>query len=140
SAPEVASFRSGHRDGMPVPLVIPELNKVLFSIEDNGGADFKPYIIRNSFQENWQTPVKGNSVNRDYALTKHFTNDVYAGAPFLVRLKNGLTLLSFQSSEGRNEKWDLSCMNVAIGDSTGRNFKNLTVPFKIPLNKYGLWN
>ena len=48
--------------------------------------------------------------------------------------------MSYQSTEGRNRQWDLSCMQVVIGDENGKNFTQKTIPFDVPLNKQGLWN
>ena len=31
-------------------------------------------------------------------------------------------------------------MQVAVGNSNGEKFKNVTPPFNIPLDKHGLWN
>lgn len=134
------SFRKNHRDGMPVPLVLPESNQILVSIEDNSDGNFKPYIIRNTFQENWQTTVEVDNAHREYALTERLPANVYAGAPFLIQFRNALTILSFQSTKGRSSQWDLSCMNVAVGNAEGKNFTNTTIPFKIANDKYGLWN
>ncbi|WP_184545500.1 sialidase family protein [Mucilaginibacter sp. FT3.2] len=138
--PQIVSFTPGHRDGMPVPILLEGKNEVLFSIEDNVGGQFKPSIIRNSFAQNWQKTVGLTDAERSYALTPKLPNEVYAGAPFLRQLHSGQTLLSYQSTQDRANNGDLACMRVALGDNNGRNFVNVTTPFTVPLDKHGLWN
>jgi len=138
--PQIVSFTPGHRDGMPVPILLKGKNEVLFSIEDNVGGQFKPSIIRNSFAQNWQKTIGTADAERSYALTPKLPNEVYAGAPFLCQLHSGQTLLSYQSTQDRANNGDLACMRVAVGDNNGRDFINVTTPFTVPLDKHGLWN
>ncbi len=138
--PEIASFSPGHRDGMPVPILLKGTNEILFSIEDNAGGQFKPSVIRNSINQNWKIPVGVNNANRTAAIRPKLPDTVYAGAPYLRQLHSGETILSYQSTLNRINKWDLSCMQVAIGDFKGENFTNTNMPFSIPLDKQGLWN
>lgn len=138
--PEIASFTPGHRDGMPVPILLKGTNEVLFSIEDNGGGQFKPSIIRNGSARNWKKAVGPGDPERTYALTPKLPDTVYAGAPYLRQLHNGQTILSYQSTQNRANNGDLACMQVAVGDANGKNFKNVSTPFFVPLNKHGLWN
>lgn len=138
--PEIVSFTPGHRDGMPVPIILKGTKEILFSIEDNAGRQFKPSIIRNSFSQNWQKTVGANDPERTYALTPQLPDTVYAGAPYLRQLPGGQTILSYQSTFGRNGNWELACMQVAVGNSEGKDFVNTAAPFNVPLNKHGLWN
>ena len=138
--PEIVSFRSGHRDGMPVPMLLKGTNEILFSIEDNAGGQLKPSVIRNSISQNWQKPVGPDDRNRTFALSPRLPDSVYAGAPYLRQLHSGETILSYQSTLNRINKWDLSCMQVAIGNSDVDNFINTNLPFNIPLDKQSLWN
>jgi hypothetical protein len=138
--PEIVSFTPGHRDGMPVPIILKGTKEILFSIEDNAGGQFKPSIIRNSFSQNWQKTVGANDAERTYALTPKLPDTVYAGAPYLRQLPGGETVLSYQSTFGRNGNWELACMQVAVGNSKGEDFVNTATPFNVPLNKHGLWN
>jgi hypothetical protein len=140
--PKIVSFRKGKRDGMPVPVYLPAAKQILFSIEDNGFENFKPYIIRSTAGNNWHEIVIGSSRYRSYALRDSLEEKVYAGAPYLRVLLNGNTILSYQSTQFRNGKHAVNNaeMVVAIGDAEGRNFTNLSVPFKIPANTVGLWN
>lgn len=140
SKPQITSFTPGHRDGMPVPVILAGTTDILYSIEDNAGGQFKPSIIRNSFNQNWQKTVGPNDMERNYALTPKLPDTVYAGAPYLRQLHNGQTLLSYQSTQNRGSNWELACMQVAIGNNKGRDFINASQPFTVPLNKHGLWN
>lgn len=138
--PQIVSFRSGRRDGMPVPILLKDKNQILFSIEDNAVGEFKPSIIRTSFADNWNTVAGGTSANRNAAMAKPLHDTIYAGAPYLRQLKTGETILSYQGTEGRNRTWDQSCMFVTVGDENARNFGGKSIPFVVPLNKQGLWN
>ena len=140
--PAIVSFRKGSRDGMPVPVYLPAAKEIIFSIEDNGFTNFKPYIIRAAIVNNWSQTVSAGSPYRKYALKDSLKENVYAGAPYLRILPNGNTLLSYQSTQFRNGKQDVhnAEMVVAVGDAKGMNFTNPTLPFKIPLNSTALWN
>ncbi len=140
--PVIVSFRKGSRDGMPVPVYLPATKEIIFSIEDNGFVNFKPYIIRSTIKNNWSQTVTANSANRIYALHDSIENKFYAGAPYLRVLSNGNTVMSYQSTQFRQGKHDVKNaeMVVVVGDAAGRNFTNATVPFKIPANTTALWN
>ncbi|MDN3583133.1 sialidase family protein [Mucilaginibacter flavus] len=138
--PQITSFTPGHRDGMPVPILLAGTSEVLYAIEDNVGGQFKPSIIRNSLKQNWAKAVGPNDTERNYALIPKLPDTVYAGAPYLRQLHSGQTLLSYQSTQNRINNGDLACMQVAVGDNEGKNFVNVSQPFTMPLNKHGLWN
>lgn len=142
STPEIASFTSGSRDGMPSPLLLNKSNEIVFAIEDNSeNNQFKPYIIRNSVDENWKETVTGNSPNRSYSLSEELDPAVYAGAPYLAQLSSGETLLSYQGTEGRpGNNLGNADMKVVIGDERAYNFDRKTVPFIIEEDKSALWN
>lgn len=144
SIPQTVSFRKGKRDGMPVPICLQNGKGIALAIEDNGIAGtFKPVIIYT--ENNWQGgTVRENSPKRTHALDKRYQlpDSVYAGAPYLIQLTNGKTLLSIQSSEGRkgtNEKY--ANIQVYTGDENARNFANPTTPFPTLLPQaHALWN
>ena len=127
---------------MPVPVYLPATKEIVFSIEDNGFVNFKPYIIRSTIKDNWSQTITANSTNRNYALRDSIENKFYAGAPYMRVLANGNTVLSYQSTQLRQGKHDVNNaeMVVVVGDAEGRNFTNATVPFKIPANTTALWN
>lgn len=132
------SFREKRRDGMPVATIID--NEIVVVIEDNNIDRFKPYTIRTKLEDNWRTPVLANSPNREYALTEKINDSVYMGAPYILKLPTGETLISYQTNENRSSDWELSTMEVAIGDRTARHFTKRTRPFNVPLNKEAKWN
>src|SRR5690606_9093980 len=55
SGPQMASYRQGRRDGMPVATYIDD--KIYLAIEDNKIGEFKPYIIQTSTQNSWENPI-----------------------------------------------------------------------------------
>jgi hypothetical protein len=140
TTPQIVSFRAGKRDGMPCPLLLKNGNDIVFSIEDNGFSNFKPYTIRSAIKNNWQATVDANSPDRNYALADKIDDNIYAGAPYLRQLSTGETILSYQGTEGRTNNMDFAEMKVVIGDNSALNFNRKTVPFNISSNKSGLWN
>ncbi len=144
---ETVSFRSGHRDGMPVPLLLKNKQEIIVAIEDNGigGKEFKPAIIRTSAVNSWSNaPVLSADVAREYAMDKSaaITDTKYAGAPYIRQLPSGEVILSYQGNELRKDfQWDRSDMIVSIGSSEGRNFNRKSTPFYISdPAKTALWN
>ncbi|MGX5690892.1 sialidase family protein [Arcticibacter tournemirensis] len=132
------SFRKGRRDGMPVPVILG--NDIVVAIEDNKIGQFKPYTVRTPISKNWAVPVLADSPNRNYALDNLVADTIYMGAPYLIKLPNGQTLLSYQTNDRRMHDWELSTMEVAIGDTEGKKFGKRTRPFDVPLNKEAKWN
>lgn len=137
--PRAFSFRKGHRDGMPVPLLLPN-GGVAVAIEDNGlTADnhFKPVIIYAPPGYDWNVPPVDAKSPRRWAAVEKWPANVYAGAPYLIRLPNGVTLLSVQSEEGRPGKPQ---MVVYIGDEKVQNFTSPSIPFALSEGVKGQWN
>ena len=137
-SPTTVCFRKGHRDGMPVPVIVDD--EILVAIEDNASGQFKPSIVRSSLSHPWETPVSGDSPNREFAHQYKLPDQVYAGAPYLLRWPSGEVLLSYQTTRGRSNNWELSTMEVAIGNIKGRNFSKVTQPFDVPLDREAKWN
>jgi hypothetical protein len=147
TAGERVSFRSKHRDGMPVPLLLKNGKEIVYAIEDNGmsGESFVPVIIRTPAIGAWKNaPVLAGSADRTQALEvrNRVPASTYAGAPYIRQLPSGETLLSYQSTEWRyNAPWDRSDMVVAIGDEEARNFNRKSRPFYFTdSTKTCLWN
>lgn len=146
--PEVVSFRSGSRDGMPVPLILKNGNDLIFAIEDNGlNGNFKPVMIHTSLTDNWSSgTVSGDSPNRWPALSSNedLASSIYAGAPYLIQLSTGETLLSIQSGEGRlsPNSLDHALMQVYVGNNAAQNFLCKSTPFPFLTNSSAnvLWN
>ena len=138
STPQTVSFRKGRRDGMPVAVHADQ--EIYLTVEDNKIDQFKPYIIKSDFPNSWTEPVLSDSKNRWYALEKSVDDSIYMGAPYLIKLSNGQFLLSYQTNRNRNHNWELSTMEVAIGNTEAKSFKNITQPFPVALNKEAKWN
>ncbi len=135
---KTVSFRAGRRDGMPVPLLVGD--EIIVAVEDNKVGQFKPYIVRSTLSDNWSSPVLADSPNREYALKQALRDEIYAGAPYLMRVPSGEVLLSYQTTGGRTSDWERSTMEVAVGDRTGRHFEKLSRPFDVPLEREAKWN
>jgi hypothetical protein len=148
--PLIVSFRENFRDGMPTPILLQDAAEIILPIEDNGyhaplPSPFKISIIRIPVPNGWQETVDGGSPQREYALKNILpVSGPYAGAPYLAQLPGGETILSYQSSFGRevtsDKELNYTIPYVAVGDAQARNFQNAGKPFDIPEGKEGLWN
>lgn len=160
SGRQIVSFRSNHRDGMPVALYLNNTKEIIVAIEDNGYENHKnrmqPSVIR--LNEKWDnTTVLATDDRREYALKEHLLSVDNAAAPYICKSPTGEILLSYQGTLGRDvpvlsngvKSIDKTQeMFVSVGDSTGRNFTNTSSPFLLPLgpnegDNYGfegMWN
>jgi len=138
SKPVSASYREGSRDGMPVPLLLPEAKGIAVAIEDNGlRGSFKPVVVASPWTDAWSAgAVDADSPRRRAALAEPLPARAYAGAPYLVRLRRDLTVLSFQLAE--NGEMRDSRMAVSLGDGGARDFGTPSFPF--PDGERQLWN
>ncbi|MDB5105405.1 MAG: hypothetical protein JWP91_3094 [Fibrobacteres bacterium] len=141
------SHRAGSRDGMPVPVLLKD-GGIAVAIEDNGlSGSFKPAIIHSPAGMGWGgTPVGGKDPRRWGALAQEavLAPSIYAGAPYMVRLPSGETVLSIQSGEGRDPGTSPTAhpiMQVYVGTAEAGSFSGKTTPFPdIPAVGNGLWN
>jgi hypothetical protein len=136
---ERVSFRAGHRDGMPAPLVLSD-GRVAVAIEDNGlsGGVFKPVVCAVMPAEGAPAEAVGASPRRWGALEEPLPPRWYGGAPCLRILPSGDTLLSYQ--ESATGSLARCRMAVCVGDREARHFSNRTYP--LPLGSRGnqAWN
>jgi hypothetical protein len=145
SEPRAVSCRARHRDGMPVPLILPN-GTVAVAIEDNGlttGYLLQPAIVTSGPRGAWPVIAAGEGSPRRWgAVTPPLPAEIYAGAPYLRQLPGGETLLSCQSKESRPAVGGKTKarMVVYVGDREARNFSGPTVPFDVPGDAEGLWN
>lgn len=135
---KTVSFRKNRRDGMPVARIVGD--EIVTVIEDNYIDRFKPYTVRTKIRDNWASAVLGDSPRREYALTEQIDTAAYLGAPYLLVLPTGETVISYQTNENRDKDWELSTMEVAIGNKHARNFDRRTQPFDVPPDKEAKWN
>jgi hypothetical protein len=144
SAPETVGYRAGHRDGMPVPLLLPDGGGLVVAIEDDGlsGGEFKPALLRLPGDGSpLARPIGGGAPARIPALADSaaLLPGAYAGAPYLVRLPGGETLLSFQCHAGRGGDWTNSEMVVTIGAPDATAFARASRPFPVPPGRHAFW-
>jgi len=140
--PVIISFRKNSRDGMPVPQWLPKQQRVAMAIEDPGIKNFKPAIIHSNAMGQWTAIDKDVESLRVPALAEKLADTVYAGAPYLRRFSNGITVLSYQSSEnraGKNTEAD-AVMVVATGNDAAEAFQHSSIPFAVPEGFHALWN
>lgn len=132
---EAVSFRAKRRDGMAVPVML-EDERMVAVIEDNGFfGSFKPVIVDLSQPEQW--PIRGDSELRWGALADPLPARTYAGAPYLVRLSDGQTVMSVQIDDGDG----LRRMATWVGDENARNFAGRSNPFSMAdSGTEQLWN
>jgi hypothetical protein len=136
SAPETVIFRSRHRDGMPVPLLLSN-GDLLIAIEDNGHGSLQPALIHiPSAQLKHFGPVGGESDQRVSPITPPLNPLVYAGAPYLCQMKGNLVLLSCQSAEGGHKQR----MVVYTALPPYKQFGSPSEPFDLPKDVTGNWN
>lgn len=135
---------------MPAPMVLLGGAEIVIPIEDNGygfpfSSAFKISIVRIPAANGWIKTIGGSSPQREYALQNSLRKSgPYAGAPYIAQLPGGETILSYQSTEGREQtaenELSYSVPFVAVGDGQARNFQKGSKPFEIPEGKSGLWN
>ncbi len=129
--PTAATFRRGHRDGMPVPARLAD-GSVWLAIEDDGLAPrFRPAVIDLTPPKGQATlptplPVAGDDPRRRPALPAPLPPAAYAGAPYLAALPAGGAALSFQLADTGDER--AVRMAVALG-TPAAGFGPLTFPF-----------
>jgi len=132
SAARRIAFRSGARDGMPVPLLRPDRRELWLAIEGNPtGRKLQPELLRTNPADPWPAETEPE---RWQPLG--LPPQVYAGAPYLAELPDGRVLLSCQSDEGRTEPQ----MMVYLGHPEGRAFGPGSAPFELPESVAGRWN
>jgi hypothetical protein len=145
SEPVKVSFRSGKRDGMPVPILTKDGKEIVVIIEDNGWgrSGFAATTVRTTIEDNWSSGYVGApSSKRSLIFETTPASTLISAAPYLCVLPNGETVASYQGSEGRSSNTDNQYydMFVEVGDTSARNFKGRTQPFNLPLSQHAQWN
>lgn len=143
SKPETISFRAGHRDGMPVPLLLADGKTIAVAIEDNGagGTPFRQVIVRTDTADNWHSGyVTGDSDKRNECYSRAVVPaTANAAAPYIAMLPTGEIVQSFQGNlDGRY--WEAGDMYVGVGNADARDFKDLEQVFHTDFDKHHLWN
>lgn len=136
-------YSAGARDGMPVSIVINEIQpKVLTAIEDNSkGGRFTISILESPAVAGSVASVRLHGVVPDEMADK----SIYCGAPYLAALPNGGLLLTGQTDYQRikqNDPLHISVPFIAISEPNSYSkFRLLDAnPFRISSQHEGLWN
>lgn len=140
--PQRISYRSGYRDGMPVPVLLSDKKNIVVAIEDNGWGgvgDFVPTTVRTTLSNNWKnnTYVSGTSSQRNRCVNHNYCPVAKGGAPYLRVLPNGETILSHQSTYGDGDNMK---MYVYVGNKQAKDFKAMSRPFYQGTEKGCWWN
>jgi len=140
--PQRISYRSGYRDGMPVPVLLSDQRNIVVAIEDNGWSgvgDFVPTTVRTTLTNNWKnnTYISGSSSQRNRSINHNYCPVAKGGAPYLRVLPNGETVLSHQSTYGDGDNMK---MYVYVGNKQAKDFKAMSRPFYQGTTKGCWWN
>ncbi len=138
---QTVSFRAGARDGMPVPCLLNDGKTVVIAIEDSQWNDepgrMKPVILYSSIRKRWKgSTIRSGSGSRRYALKDKLPADVYLGAPYIVQMPTGITLLSAQLENVSG----VQQMMVYLGDEKACDFVNGSKPFSMARTASSMWN
>ena len=140
--PQRISYRSGFRDGMPVPVLLGDGKNIVVAIEDNGWSgvgDFVPTTVRTPLSNNWKNNsyVNGTSSLRNRSINHTYCPVAKGGAPYLRVLPGGETVLSHQSTYGEGDNMK---MYVYVGNKAAKDFKAMSRPFYQGTTKGCWWN
>ncbi|RDV13050.1 exo-alpha-sialidase [Pontibacter diazotrophicus] len=135
SHPVQVAYTPGMRDGMAVPLVLQDEKGIVFPVESvNNTAS--PWIVWSSLEARWDYAGVGTIQNeRRWLATRE---PIWGGAPFIIQLPTGETVLSVQDRGGRaiGSDWKKNTMLVLVGNSVAKNFTNISYPWPdLPLNE-----
>ncbi|MDF7826866.1 sialidase family protein [Pontiellaceae bacterium B12227] len=135
------SFRENARDGMPVPCLLNDGETVAMVIEDSKWNDqpgkMKPVILFSTVEQRWKEgAVPGSSPRRQYALKEPLPEQTYLGAPYLVQMPSGPTVLSAALGNGDKRPQ----MAVFTGNERARDFENRSKPFAMNGTEPNWWN
>ena len=142
TSPQRISYRSGYRDGMPVPVLLSDNKYIVVAIEDNGWGgvnDFVPTTVRTTLSNNWKgsSYVSGTSSQRNRSINHDYCPVAKGGAPYLRVLPNGETVLSHQSTYGDGDNMK---MYTYVGNKQAKDFKAMSRPFYQGTTKGCWWN
>ena len=124
------------RDGMPV-LAVKKDGSYLMVIESTSllpNSEFIIQIKESKDGEDWSTPLRNIYIPRGIGKK--------AGAPYVVTMKDGTLVVSFQTDEDAGENGDrVSKMKVIVSkDVEGKEFAEPSQPFETPDGYTSSWN
>ncbi|MDQ4139094.1 MAG: glycoside hydrolase [Bacteroidota bacterium] len=129
------AYTEGMRDGMAVPLILKDNKGIVFPIESVNNYK-SPWVVWSSVKANFNYAGVGTTQNNRRWLATD--ENIWGGAPFMIQLSTGETILSCQDAGGRSigSDWKKNTMLVLTGNSAARNFMNITYPWpNLPLNE-----
>jgi hypothetical protein len=135
------AFGSKRRDGMAAPLVLKDGKGIVVAFE-SVYHDKSPCFIWSSANAQWRYKGLGAEGNgRRWCGTAN----VWGGAPYLLQLPTGETLISVQDAGGRPieryTQWRKNTMLVLVGNSSARSFSNTSCPWpNLPNNEGAYFN
>jgi len=135
-------FMKGGRDGMPIPLVLKNNKGIVVAIESVHSKK-SPYMLWSSLKKKWNyktLPFEANGRRWFGAAGK-----LWAGAPYIIQLPSGETIVSVQDTGGRKinryTDWKKNTMLVMTGNSVAKNFTNVTYPWpNLPVSEGAYFN
>lgn len=128
TSPKEVAFATGYRDGMPTPLLLKDNKGIVFPIESVNNTK-SPWVLWSSTDARWNYSGNGSTQNNRRWLAT--SDNVFGGAPYMVQLSTGETLLSFQDGGGRNigADWKKSTMLVYRGNTVANGFHRINDPW-----------
>jgi hypothetical protein len=134
-SPTRVAYTSGMRDGMAVPLLLKDNKGIVFPIESVNNTR-SPWIVWSSTEAKWNYQGLGTQANERRWLAT--SENIWGGAPYLIQLPTGETILSCQDAGGRSigSDWKKNTMLVLTGNSIAKNFTDITYPWpNLPSNE-----
>jgi hypothetical protein len=135
------AFGSKRRDGMAAPLVLKDGKGIVVAFE-SVYHDKSPCFIWSSADARWRYKGLGAEGNgRRWCGTAN----IWGGAPYMIQLPTGETLISVQDAGGRPieryTQWRKNTMLVLVGNSSARSFSNTSCPWpNLPNNEGAYFN
>lgn len=138
TSPQRASFRAGHRDGMPSAVMLADGNTIALAFEDNGWSgvdDFIPTVATCPLSTNWNGYfADADTTHRWPAMDYTMCQRYKGGAPYLRKLPCGETIVSHQ---GHGNGLAAPAMITYVGNTEAKGFKAMSMPFGV---ENSLWN
>ena len=123
SDPERVTFRSGHRDGMPVAVVMQGNQGVLF-IEESVNGGVPPTLQHRALDQEWETyDWDGVDDNRRWRTSLASG----AGAPYCIQLPTGEFVIAAHTDQ-TGSVWQTCRPQIVMTDNTGHNFRYSSKP------------
>ncbi|RDC65497.1 sialidase family protein [Adhaeribacter pallidiroseus] len=129
------AYTAGMRDGMAVPLVLKDNKGIVFPIESVNNSK-SPWVVWSSLEAKFNYAGAGTVQNNRRWLAT--SENIWGGAPYIIQLPTGETILSCQDAGGRSvgSDWKKNTMLVLTGNSLAQKFTNISYPWpNLPANE-----